>query len=65
MSKLSRFLILTGLAALALSPARGQEPAGWTLAWSDEFDQADGTSPSSAKWNFDTGGHGWGNNELQ
>jgi len=66
MSKLSRFLILAGgLAALAFTPARAQDPTGWNLVWSDEFDQANGTSPSSAKWNFDTGGNGWGNNELQ
>ncbi|MDR7277149.1 glycoside hydrolase family 16 protein [Catenuloplanes atrovinosus] len=24
-----------------------------------------GTSPSAADWNFETGGHGWGNNEVQ
>ena len=31
-----------------------------TLAWSEEFDAID---PDS--WSFETGGHGWGNNELQ
>jgi len=34
-----------------------------TLAWSDEFD-VDG-APNSAKWGYDTGNGGWGNNELQ
>jgi beta-glucanase (GH16 family) len=33
--------------------------------WSDEFNGPAGTSPDSAKWNFDVGGNGWGNNELQ
>lgn len=33
------------------------------LVWSDEFNYAG--APDSAKWNFDLGGHGWGNNELQ
>lgn len=39
----------------------------WTLAWSDEFDGAAGTSPDSTKWVYDigTGANGWGNNELQ
>ncbi|HUC53358.1 MAG TPA: glycoside hydrolase family 16 protein [Candidatus Cybelea sp.] len=40
-------------------------PAGYTLAWSDEFNGADGTSPDSSKWTYDTGGSGWGNNELE
>jgi beta-glucanase (GH16 family) len=42
-------------------------PAGWQLVWADEFTQANGSSPDSAKWNYDigTGSGGWGNNELQ
>jgi beta-glucanase (GH16 family) len=34
-------------------------------AWADEFDGAAGTTPDSSRWNFDVGGNGWGNNELQ
>ena len=33
------------------------------LVWSDEFNYSG--LPDSTKWNYDTGGHGWGNNELQ
>lgn len=33
-----------------------------TLLWSDEFD---GTSVNLDNWTFETGSHGWGNNELQ
>ena len=40
----------------------GSAPAGWTLAWSDEFD---GTRLDRGKWLAETGGHGWGNAELQ
>ncbi|MDQ8187289.1 glycoside hydrolase family 16 protein [Pelagicoccus sp. SDUM812002] len=36
---------------------------GWQLVWSDEF-EADGL-PNPDKWNYDVGGHGWGNEELQ
>ncbi len=32
------------------------------LVWSDEFD---GTTISTENWTFETGDHGWGNNELQ
>lgn len=37
----------------------------WTLTWSDEFTGTAGTAPSAARWSFDLGGGGWGNNELQ
>lgn len=33
------------------------------LIWSDEFDYIG--LPTSSKWNMETGGNGWGNNELQ
>lgn len=34
-----------------------------TPAWQDEFDYTG--APDPAKWGYDIGGHGWGNNELQ
>jgi beta-glucanase (GH16 family) len=37
----------------------------WTLVWSDEFNGAAGSPVDSAKWVFDIGGGGWGNNELE
>jgi beta-glucanase (GH16 family) len=33
------------------------------LVWSDEFDYKG--LPDSSRWSYDTGNHGWGNNELQ
>ena len=33
------------------------------LVWSDEFNYSG--LPNPQKWNYDTGGNGWGNNELQ
>ena len=35
----------------------------YELVWADEFD-TDGR-PDAAHWRYDTGGSGWGNNELQ
>jgi beta-glucanase (GH16 family) len=35
----------------------------YELIWNDEFDYTG--PPDPKKWTFETGGHGWGNNELQ
>lgn len=39
--------------------------AGYTLSWSEEFDGAAGSSADPGTWLAETGGHGWGNEELQ
>jgi beta-glucanase (GH16 family) len=49
------FTVLVGYGA-----SSGHE---WVLQWSDEFDQ-DGL-PDPKIWDYDVGGHGWGNKELQ
>lgn len=43
----------------------GGKPAGWSLAWSDEFDGSG--LPDSSKWGYDTSRNalGWFNSELQ
>ena len=40
-------------------------PTQWNIVWSDEFNRPDGSSPDPTKWGFDTGGGGYGNNELE
>jgi beta-glucanase (GH16 family) len=40
-------------------------PPGYSLAWADEFDGPAGAPASPATWRPETGGHGWGNKELQ
>lgn len=37
----------------------------WRLVWQDEFEGENGSRPDAAKWVYDLGGGGWGNNELQ
>lgn len=37
----------------------------YALAWSDEFDGPAGAPADSRFWRAETGGHGWGNDELQ
>jgi beta-glucanase (GH16 family) len=68
--KVSAYFLLTLLLAAMLSLKLHAQPAeslpgDWQLAWSDEFTQPDGSSPDPAKWGFETGGNGWGNNELE
>ncbi len=61
---------LLAVALLSLSCGGGatlQPPprASYKLVWSDEFSGPDSASPDSSKWTYDTGGNGWGNNELE
>lgn len=51
------------MCALAQTPAAA--PAGWTLVWGDEFNGPDGSAVDSSKWAMETGGGGWGNQELE
>ncbi len=39
--------------------------SAWVLTWSDEFNGPDGSAPDPGKWVVESGGHGWGNNELE
>lgn len=68
------FCYLAGfvLFVLGLQSAQPQRTAGgpsppsrWTLTWSDEFNGPNGSAPDKTKWILETGGNGWGNNELQ
>lgn len=56
--------------ALLLVPAMVASAAPWShakwkLTWSDEFNGPNGSSPDAAKWSFETGGGGYGNNEQE
>lgn len=35
------------------------------LLWAEEFNSVEGTAPNPRFWNYDLGGGGWGNKELQ
>ena len=41
------------------------DPTVWSLAWSDEFNGADGSAVDQSKWTAEVGGSGWGNHELE
>jgi beta-glucanase (GH16 family) len=40
-------------------------PAGYSLVWSDEFNDPNVTMPDESKWWYETAAPGWVNNELQ
>jgi beta-glucanase (GH16 family) len=54
-----------GSEPVAEPPIESDPPSSRKLIWSDEFNGSAGTSPDSDKWSFDTGGNGWGNQELE
>ena len=44
-------------------PGPKPDPAQWELVWGDEFKYTG--KPDPTKWDYDTGGGGWGNDELE
>jgi beta-glucanase (GH16 family) len=71
MNCLNKFIVLMAF-ILSLSacrnkdlPAdkRNQVPEGWKAVWADEFNYSG--LPDTTSWAYDTGGHGWGNQEKQ
>ncbi|HEV2710890.1 MAG TPA: glycoside hydrolase family 16 protein [Edaphobacter sp.] len=61
-------VVLSASVGMAQSPSPADSPKsrpGWKLSWSDEFNGANGSAPDAAKWAFETGGSGNGNNELE
>jgi beta-glucanase (GH16 family) len=65
----SRFLIAAAAVVVTLSGglavASRSDHADAAVVWNEDFNGAAGTGVDSSKWNFDTGGGGWGNQELQ
>jgi beta-glucanase (GH16 family) len=54
--------VAISVAAPGASVSAKQSEQTWNLVWSDEFN---GSSVDTSNWTFETGGGGWGNNELQ
>lgn len=63
--------VLAGLVTMPVAQGAQRQaapaavPHGLTLTWADDFNGAAGTAPDGSKWNYDTGGGGWGNNERE
>jgi len=60
-------ILIGGGVASAAAQAAGPQPAdrAWKLVWKDEFSGTNGSAVDASKWVSETGGGGWGNNELE
>jgi beta-glucanase (GH16 family) len=54
--------VSVGVAIVSTGYSTPDNYEGKTLVWHDEFD---GSALNSSNWTHETGGNGWGNNELQ
>ncbi|GAB2586745.1 hypothetical protein Aab01nite_51170 [Paractinoplanes abujensis] len=65
----SRFLIaataLTVTLGAGLAVGSRNDTAEAAVVWNEDFNGPAGAGVDTSKWNFDVGGHGWGNQELQ
>jgi beta-glucanase (GH16 family) len=62
------FILFSAIPNSAAAQCGTTPPTGaitWTTNWCDEFNGAANSSIDSTKWTYDTGGGGWGNNELE
>ena len=60
-----RFFLVLAVIVFVFAFASRQVAAAhaWKLVWSDEFNYEG--LPDATKWDYDVGGDGWGNNELE
>jgi beta-glucanase (GH16 family) len=60
-------IVFAACSTAAIAQTNHSSPASsaWTLVWSDEFNGPDGSSVDASKWVTETGGNGWGNQELE
>jgi len=65
----SRFFTAAAVVAVALSAGltvvSRSDPAEAAVVWNEDFNGAAGAGVDTSKWNFDVGGGGWGNQELE
>jgi beta-glucanase (GH16 family) len=61
------FLVAAGTFVQAPAQTSADNPVApqWALTWSDEFNGPEGAAVDASKWVTETGGNGWGNDELE
>lgn len=63
-----RVLALTALLdqwSASAGSSFAEPPSGYSLVWSEEFNEGIDATPDPSTWNYDLGGGGWGNGEWQ
>ncbi|MGB8007427.1 MAG: glycoside hydrolase family 16 protein [Terriglobales bacterium] len=58
-------ILLTFVCASQTTPTPAKSANEWKLVWSDEFNGPDEAPVDPSKWVLETGGKGWGNEELE
>ena len=58
-------IVSLGVSAAAQGGAPKPSSSAWSLVWSDEFNGPNGSPVDVSKWVSETGGGGWGNDELE
>ncbi|MET7398199.1 ricin-type beta-trefoil lectin domain protein [Dactylosporangium sp. NPDC005572] len=64
-ARLASTALIASVFATGLTVASGQVAAQAAVVWNEEFNGASGQGVDSSKWSFDTGGGGFGNQELE
>jgi len=59
------FVLLFSFCWQSHAKASPSKAGRWVLTWHDEFNGPNGAPPDKSKWFVQTGGNGWGNNELE
>jgi beta-glucanase (GH16 family) len=59
------YAIILLFSAGAVAQSNSALSSKWILVWSDEFNGENGSPVDSSKWVSESGGNGWGNDELE
>jgi beta-glucanase (GH16 family) len=63
--RFARSILMLAVSLIMILATNASTDQSWKLIWSDEFNAPAGSPVDGAKWVFDIGGGGWGNDELQ
>ncbi|MEV8512126.1 ricin-type beta-trefoil lectin domain protein [Dactylosporangium sp. NPDC051484] len=65
LKSLASAALVASMVATGLVVVSAQSAAQAAVVWSEEFNGASGQGVDTSRWNFDTGGGGFGNQELE
>ncbi|GAA2393426.1 ricin-type beta-trefoil lectin domain protein [Dactylosporangium salmoneum] len=65
LKSLASAALVASLVATGLAVVSAQSAAQAAVVWNEDFNGGSGAGVDTSKWNFDTGGGGFGNSELE